>query len=107
MVVKQGDLFPDVETTVKDGNGVVVDVSNSTILFYMRSSRTPTVKVNGSAGAIVNGPQGQIKYAWVGTDTDTPGTYEAEFRITPSGGADAYRVPTDGYITVVVEEKLA
>src|SRR5690348_13751737 len=107
LIVKQGDLFPDVITTVKDENGVVVDLTAATLTFSMRKSRNPTVKVNAAAGALVDAVNGKISYSWQGTDTDTPGTYEGEFRIVPSGGGDPFKVPTDGYLTIVIEEKVA
>ena len=107
-VVKQGDLFPDVVTVVKDENGAVVDLTGVTsVRFFMRSSRDPTlIKVNNAAGILVSGPLGKISYVWSGTDTDTPGTYEAEFRVTPVTG-DSFRVPTSGYELVIVEPKIA
>ena len=109
MVVKQGDLFPPVITTVKDELGAVVDLTGATaIKFSMRKSRDPTsIKLNLATGALNgSGSDGKVKYQWVGTDTDTPGTYEAEFRVTPASG-NPFRVPTDGYIPIVVEEKTA
>lgn len=106
-IVKQDDLFPPVDATVTDADGTVVDVTGATIKFSMRNSRSPsTVKVNGATGSIVDAAAGKIRYTMVGTDTDTPGTYEGEFQVIPSQG-DSMRVPTEGYITVVVEEKVA
>jgi len=108
MIVKQGDLFPTVVTTVKDETGAVVNLTGATaIKFSMRKSRDPTsIKINQASGAGIDLPNGKIGYTWTGTDTDTPGTYEAEFRVTPASGSP-FRVPTDGYILVVVEEKTA
>ena len=108
MQIKQGDLFPDVEVVVKNEVGAVVDVTGATVLFYMRRARDPTsVKINGAAGAVVPpGTSGKIAYAWSGADTDTPGTYEGEFRVT-IGGTDPFRVPTSGYIVIEVEPKVA
>lgn len=108
IIIKQGDLFPDVDTIVKDEVGAVVDVSNATVKFSMRNARDPSsIKVADQNGSVPDGPAGKIRYAWAGTDTDTPATYEGEFRVTPSGGADAFRVPTTGYITINVEPKVA
>lgn len=107
-IVKQGDLFPDVITVVKDENGVVVDLTGVTnVRFFMRSARDPSVvKVNNAAGALDGaGTLGRVKYQWAGTDTDTPGTYEAEFRITPASG-DPFRVPTSSYELVIIEPKV-
>jgi hypothetical protein len=108
MIVKQGDLFPTVLTTVRDENGAVVNLTGATnIKFSMRKSRDPSsIKVDQAAGTLVDGPNGKIGYTWVGSDTDTPGTYEGEFRVTPSSGSP-FRVPTDGYIAVIVEAKVA
>ena len=105
-IVKQGDLFPDVFTTVRDENGAVVDVTGCTVKFFMRNARSPTTyKVDNATGAVDNGPQGKIKYTWAGTDTDTPATYEAEWKVTPPAG-DAFRVPTTGYETIIIEAKI-
>ncbi len=106
MNVKQGDLFPDVETTVKDETGAAVDITGATLTFSMRNARDPSVRpVNGAAGVLVTANQGKIAYRWASGETNTPGTYEGEFRITPSAG-DPFKVPTDGYITIVIESKV-
>ncbi len=105
--IKQGDLFPDIETVVRDENGAVVDLTGATVKFYMRRSREPaSVKINNADGVLVDGPGGRIKYPPTGSDTDTPATYEAEFRVFPTGGADPFRVPTTGYIIVEIEAKI-
>lgn len=108
MTIKQGDLFPAIVTTVKDEAGVVVVLTGATVKFSMRKSRDPlSIKLNLVTAALnTDGSDGKIKYQWAGSDTDTPGTYEAEFRVTPAAG-NPFRVPTDGYISVVVEAKVA
>lgn len=106
LIIKQGDLFPDVETTVTDENGAVVNLTGATLKFSMRKARDPaTVKIDQANGILVDGPTGKIKYALAGLDTDTPGPYEGEFRVFPTAG-DAFRVPTDGYIEIIIEEKV-
>src|SRR5882672_1423989 len=105
--IKQGDLWPPIDDIVKDAAGAAVDVSGATIKFSMRASRSPTtVKINQATGAIVDGPSGKIRYTPAGADTDTPGTYEGEFLISAVAGGPM-RVPTDGWIPIVVEEKVA
>lgn len=108
--VKQGDAFPDVEHDVVDENGNSVDLTGAAVVFYMRNARAPSsVKVNGAAGVLVIPNPAKIAFRWAtnGSDTDVPGTYEAEFRVTPAGGGDPFRVPTDGYLEVIIAEKVA
>lgn len=106
-LIKQGDRFPDLTTTVRDENGDAVDLTDATLTFSMRKARDPdTVVVDAAEAALVNdGAYGEISYAWGPDDTEEPGTYEAEFHITPQAG-DKFRVPTDGYIAVVIEERV-
>lgn len=106
VIVKQSDLFPDVITVVKDENGVVVDLTGASVKFSMRKARDPTsIKIDAVNGVLVSGTLGKISYVWAAGNTDTPGTYEGEFRVTPAAG-DAFRVPTTGYIEVRVEQKV-
>lgn len=104
--IKQGDLFPDITTEVKDEAGAVVDLTGASCKFSMRASRGGALVINQVAGQLVNGPTGKLGYAWISGDTDTPGTYEAEFLVNPASGDD-FRVPTEGVITVIIEEQVA
>jgi len=108
VTVKQGDLFPDVETTVRDENDAVVDVTGATVVFSLRPARAPATDTIAQATAIVvDGPNGQIAYRWQSGDTDlAAGTYEGEFLLTPAVG-DPFRCPTSGYIPVYIEETVA
>ena len=104
--VKQDDLFPDVITVVKDEAGVVVDLTGATIKFSMRQANNPSVvKINLGTGLVASGPAGKIQYNWTAGDTDTPGTYEGEFKVIPAVG-DTFRVPTSGYITGIIGSKV-
>lgn len=104
--IKQGDLFPDVIHVITDENGAPIDLTGAVVTFSMRSTRDPSnVVVNDQTGSVVSGPAGKIKYEWQSGDTAEPGTYDGEFYITPDGG-ESFRAPTDGYVTVYVEEKV-
>lgn len=105
-IVKQSDLDPDIQGNVTTDAGANQDLTGATLTFSMRDSRTQAVKVNAAVATLVTPAAGLIKYAWAGTDTDTPATYEGTFRVTPAAG-DPYRVPTDGYLVVIVEPKVA
>lgn len=105
MIVKQNDLFPSVIETVKDGNGNPVDLTGAAVKFSMRPARNPGTPTLALVAANIFGlaTNGQVQYQWSAGDTAVPGTYEAEFQILPAVGA-AFRVPTDGYIVIVIEQ---
>lgn len=108
MTIKQGDLFPDVEITVLDENGLVVDVTEHTFTFSMRNARDPgTAVLTDRPAVILNAVQGLIAYAWSSPETDiAEGTYEGEFKATPPAG-DPFKVPTVGYVTIYIQRKIA
>lgn len=104
--IKQGNLLPALATTLTDEDGNAVDYSGYTGLrFHMRLPGATSAKVDAAATE-VNAAVGTITYAWTGTDTDTPGVYQAEFEVTmPTGKPITY--PNDGYIDVIILPKLA
>ena len=106
MIIKRGDLFPRVEAKVLDELGNAVDVTGGSVTFAMRNARAPGTKpVDGVAGGIIAPVTGDIYYQWAAGETDVGGTYEGEFRV--SGVTNGpYRVPTSGYLTIVVEERV-
>ena len=101
-VVKKDDLAPDISITVRDQDGVLVVLTGASITFSMWLRKTGAMKVSAAAAALIDGAAGTCKYAWAGTDTDTAGEYEAEFRVTPASG-DPFKVPTRGNITIIVK----
>ena len=101
-VVKVGDLAPDISITVNDQDGNFVILTGATITFSMWLRKTGAMKISAVAASLVDGAAGTCKYEWAGTDTDTAGEYEAEFRVTPASG-DPFTVPTRGNITVVIK----
>lgn len=84
--VKQGDLRPTVDYQLRDGNGAVVDLTGASVKFMMWLPGATTAKVNTAGTIIGAATNGQVRYTWVGTDTDTIGDYIAEFQVTFSGG---------------------
>jgi len=111
---KVGDTGPAIQSTLRDWNGVVVDVTGATIKFKMKMrepvrgrgglTRLVGLKVDG-VGAIVNGTGGIVNYQWVAGDLDTPGTYDAEWEITFGSGI-IETFPRPGFIVVLVEGDL-
>jgi len=79
--IKQNDTAPIILVTLKDGNDAAVDLTGATAIFKMRPVGQTTVKTD-SAAIIHNADAGQVRYEWVAADTNTIGSYEAEFQVT-------------------------
>lgn len=105
--IKRGDQAPDVELTVTDENGAVVDLTGSTVTFSMSSARNPSVSVLDDRPAVIVSPTlGKIAYQWAVGETDIEaGTYEGEFTIDPAVG-DNMQAPTVGKIIIYIERRV-
>lgn len=82
--IKQNDTSPELKVTLVDGDDNAVDVTGATIVFSMKSGAF--VKLSEQSATIVTASSGIVKYDWTTGDTDTPGTYVAEFEVTFSNG---------------------
>jgi len=79
--IKQNDTSPAIQATLKDVDGNVVDLSGATVRFHMRKQGSTTAKVDAAA-TIVDDVGGIVRYNWTSANTDTVGTYQAEFEVT-------------------------
>lgn len=78
--IAQGDLLPLLEYIPQDGNGTAVAVQvGDTVVFNMKNVRTGVVKINRGAAEVIAGSPSYFRYTWVTGDTDTAGTYQAEW----------------------------
>lgn len=102
--IKSGDQAPGIGCLLQYANGLAHNLSGCTVKFQMRLVGAIAYKVSNGA-AIVTPATGEVRYDWGATDTDTPGTYEAEWEVTL---ADTRTVtfPNDGYLTVEVTEEV-
>lgn len=103
VVLKRNDRQPPIEASLEQAAGTPINLTGASVKFIMRNEAT--VKVNATA-TIIDANRGVVKYEWGLTDTDTAGTYQAEFEITFADGRKL-TVPNDEYIVVVVLEDLA
>jgi hypothetical protein len=108
--LKQGDRLPlvtcDLQQGVDTATPTAIDLTlASSVTFSMWDRKTKAVKVSAAACTIVTAASGSVSWAPGATDTDTPGTYDAQWRVTFSGLA--MTVPDgDGYDTVIIGEKI-
>lgn len=99
--IKQTDRHPELTATLVDENGDAISVSGATITFSMKAAKTGTLKVNNQACTGAN----PTTYSWQANDTDTPGLYLGEFKVTYADGRTA-RCPNNGHIEIVVYSKV-
>jgi predicted phosphodiesterase len=96
--IKQHDTYPPLSAIIaRDAD--VVDLTGATVQFHMGD-------VVDSEAEIVDAENGRVRYVWVEGDTDTAGSYRAEFEVTFSDGA-IETFPQGGYVSVFIREDLA
>lgn len=100
--IKSHDQLPSIQATLNSG-GAMVDLTSATsVAFIMRQIGGPqTIKVNSPATVVLPATSGVVRYDWASSDTDAPGSYQAEWQVTWAGGKKQ-TFPTLAYITVDV-----
>lgn len=102
--IKQNDTVPSLRAALENGSGTAVDLTNATCNFHMRPLGSTTITVDASA-QIVTEATGIVQYNWIAADTDTVGSYQAEFEVTyPDGTIETF--PNNGYIRVEITDDI-
>lgn len=100
--IAQNDLLPILEWIPQDGNGVAVAVTpGDTVVFSMRNKRTSVVKISRAAAEAISGSPNFFRYTWTSGDTDTAGTYLAEWEWTNGGKPQTF--PNNKHSGFIVE----
>ena len=111
ILMKSGDTAPDVKATLKDADGNAVDLAGASVKFVLATKASPrTVKVDATASVDqvsdgTDGSKGKVSYAWLAGDTDSPGSYVAEFEVVYSDG-EVQTFPTQGYVDCTITADL-
>lgn len=107
--MKRYDTEPTIRTTLgySDGTPEDLSVGTPTVEFIMRQQNLDgslgAIKVQGAC-TIVDAVNGVVEYAWQLGDTDTSGTYLAEWERTR--GSAKMTFPTEGFDNVIISDDL-
>lgn len=101
--IKQNDTSPTLRASLTDYNGNSINITGATVMLHM-IDLSGTVKVN-TACTINDASGGIVDYEWVAGDTDTVGTYKAEWEVTYADST-VETFPNNGHETIVVTEEL-
>lgn len=82
--LKKGDTYPNIETVLSDGNGPV-NLTDATVLFRMSEAGSGNLMIEKEATLVE--PQtgdnvGRCYAEFEDGETDIPGTYRVEWRVT-------------------------
>ena len=103
--IKQNDTSPALQATLKDSNDTAIDLSNSSVQFHMRKIGSTTAKIDRAA-TISDADNGTVYYSWQSGDTDTIGSFEAEFQVTFAGG-EIETFPNNRYIQIEITNEIS
>ena len=106
--IKRGDTAPAFDKSLKMSSGEPVDLEGFTeVDFHMRDDDYNTVVDDDTSGAVVVviPTSGDVSYQWQSGDTETLGSYKAEFVVTFSDGT-TQSFPRYGMYDVEVTEDI-
>lgn len=101
--IKQNDTSPALQATLQDYAGNAINLTGASVRFHMKSL-DGTLKVD-SPMAITNALGGVVVYAWQAADTNTVGTYNAEFEVTYFDNT-IETFPNTGSLAIVITPEL-
>lgn len=103
--IKQNDTAPAIRATLQDGDGNAVDLTDATVRFHMKAIDASTVKVDDIVSIVSPATSGVVQYNWIADDTDTVGSFHAEFEVTYSD-TSIETFPNNGYIRVEITDDI-
>lgn len=106
IIMKQGDLAPALETTLYDGDGNVIDLSDAASVTLYVYNPDGSEKFSGACSIVGDGTAGQINYIWATGQTDTIGEFVASFLVTYTS-TKPESFPQSDYIRFTVLPKSA
>jgi hypothetical protein len=82
----QGDNRPYIKLTLKDADGNIINLENTTVRVYFRATGSDTVLSTITCNMINGGRDGQVSFNFIGGVLNVePGSYEGEIEIDFGG----------------------
>jgi hypothetical protein len=104
--IKAGDTLPAITATLTGADGNAVSLTGKTVEFRLRSAVYPFATILDGVEATPAPNQttnrGDVSYAWQDGDTDTPGTYVAQWYVVE----DDQTYPLTGFNYITIESSL-
>lgn len=100
--IKQNDTSPALQATLQDYAGNPINLVGATVRFHMKGLDGSIVV--DAPMTITNAAGGVVRYNWQAADTDTVGTYYAEFEATYSDLSIETFPNTDSIAIVITPE---
>jgi hypothetical protein len=99
VTLKRGDTRTAIKATLVGDDGNPVDLTETSVRFLVADFRGTSL-IARQAG-IVSAAEGKVLFAFEPGETDTAGTYRAEFEATYLDGRKQ-TYPNDGYISIEI-----
>lgn len=104
--IKQGTSGSSLDVTVYNDDDSPVDFTDADAVTFTLRAEDSETETFSKAGLVLGDPtKGNLRYVWAAGDTDTPGTYYAEFAVHFPAGTIIY--PGDGPLIVTVVPNLS
>lgn len=106
-IIKKGDTLPVINATLTTGptagSQTPVNLTSASVVLVLKP--TSGGAASRKTASIVSALNGTVKYDWVAGDTNTAGTYNAEWEVTFSGGG-IQTFPNDAYFQITIGDDL-
>jgi len=103
--LKQNDTSPTLDAILTNSAGDAVNVTGASVQFHMQKIGATTLKVDAEA-IVVDGAAGHVRYTLQMGDTDTPGSYMAEYEVTFIDGTIETFKNTPDQLRVVISPEI-
>lgn len=103
--IKKDNTRPILRRQLQDGSGDPIDLTGSTVRFFMRSKNGVMLITEGACTISGDPTLGWVEYSWILADTAVSGYHRGEFQVEYSPG-QFETFPNKGYLQIEVEDDL-